>query len=567
MEKKQPHPVMLGHSRPGHSPRPSNLRCTALHLLTLLLTALWLWPLLSIGCGGRPALYEKKIALGGPIAVGTHVAYMDRTRERITLVRPYTREIRHIKVGRRPAFMLPSPDDTRLLVLCKGWIAKEKNEKNEDPALHVIDPTDGTATIYPLESPFDEVAVSADNRHAVAYFSASAGPGQDEVFRNPNAVALLNLESGELVHKTVRSFGDVPRGVVFSPPNMTPLGPDATPGEPRTLAVVFATGYLTFLDVTHPERGEVTVRLSLPEMNQDIVGQELVFVPESGTAFLRTASTSDIYVFALTTRQTTDPQQNDFQISINTLPAGSIPGDIAVFQEGAEQKVLVANGASGNVTIIDAHTTQFVTIPVGAPVDDILLYPEEAPTTAVLYSGASALESIHFLTLQNVEENKGHNVSTLNASEPILSVEPLPSGQAALVVHNDSRSVMSVLDLTDQTLSPFTAHSTLYDYAINGSGNLLAGFTEGGDQLGLVDLANLNVRTLQLGHAPVRVLGLRSPGEQAPTSETNTLVVHHADDFGLLTVIPTPSTADSESIYVMSGFLMEEILDDRYQDK
>jgi hypothetical protein len=533
---------------------------------------LWLAPLLLFffvapGCGGRPELYEEKITLGGPIVVGAHVAYMDRTRERITLVRPHTREIRQVPVGRRPAFMLPSPDHTRLLVLCKGWIAKEKGEQNEEPALHVIDPTTGESTIYPLESPFDEVAVSADNRYAVAYFSASVGPGQDEVFRNPNAVALLNLENGELVHKTVRSFGDVPRGVVFSPPDMTPLGPNGTPGEPRTLAVVFATGYLTFMDVTDPQRSEVTVRLSLPEMNQDIIGRELVFVPQSGTAFLRTAATSDIYVFALTSRQTTEPTQNDFQISINTLPATTVPGDIAVFQDGDAQKVLVANGASGNVTVVDAHTSQFTTIPVGTPVDEILLYPADAPNQAVLYSTATALNTIHFLDLHDLEENKGHNLSTLNASEPILSIAPLPSGDAALVVHNDSRSVMSVLDLGDRTLNPFTAHSALFDYAVTGSGHLLAGFTEGMNQLGLIDLANLNVRTLQLAHEPVRVLGLRPPGEQSSASETNTLVIHHAADFGLLTVVSNPSTADSESIYVMSGFLMQDILNDRYEDK
>jgi hypothetical protein len=518
----------------------------------------------SAGCGGRPDVYDEPLEVAGPIVVGRHLAYMDKSRERITLVRPYTREVDQVEVGRRPSFMLPSPDDAKLLVVCKGWIAKEKGEKDEDPSLHVIDPVTGESEVHTLESPFDEVAVSDDNRHAVAFFSANSGPGDDEVFRNPNAVAILDLQTGDLVHKTVRSFGDVPRGVIFSPHTMAPVRSDGTLGEPRTLAAVFATGYITLLDVTNPERSEVTIRLTLPEMTQEIVGQEMVFVDEAGTAYLRASNTNDIYAFTLTARQPEDEVQNDFQVSINTLAAGSSPGDIAVFTDEGEQKVLVANRQSENVTLIDAHTSQFVTVTVGDPVDRILLYPEEEPHTAVLYSQAGRRSAVHFLDLRNLEENKGRNLSTLNAAEPVLSVDPIPARDAALVVHTDDRAVLSVLDLETRTLNPLTAHNTLSSFAFTASGGLLAGFTAGSDQIGLVDMSDLSVRTLQLLYRPAKVIGMRLPEGEEPGYEMNTLVVTHGGPFGRVTVIPNPRQADTENVYVMSGFLMEGFLDDRF---
>jgi hypothetical protein len=346
---------------------------------------------------------------------------------------------------------------------------------------------------------------------------------------------------------------------------MAPVRSDGTRGEPRTLAAVFATGYITLLDVTHPERSEVTIRLTLPEMSQEIIGEEMVFVPEAGTAYLRARSTSDIYAFTLTARQPETEDQNDFQVSINTLAAGTAPGDIAVFTDDGEQKVLVANQQSANVTLIDARTSQFVTVPVGDPVDRILLYPEDDPHTAVLHSQASHRSAIHFLDLRNLEENKGRNLSTLNAAEPVLSVERISGRDAALVVHSDDRAVLSVLDLESRTLNPLTAHNTLSGFAFTASGGLLAGFTAGSDQLGLVDMTDLSVRTLQLLYFPRKIVGLRLPEGQEPGPEMNTLVVSHWGDFGQITVIPNPSQADTDNVYVMSGFLMKDLLDDRYE--
>ncbi|MCK5652522.1 MAG: hypothetical protein KAJ42_14135, partial [Gemmatimonadetes bacterium] len=291
-------------------------------------TTIWIlgWILAGVsvittgGCGGRAGSLDQPLQVSSPIVVGHHLAYLDQSRERVTLVRPFTREVLHVDVGRRPSFMLPTPDGAQLIVICKGWVATSRDEQDEPASMFLIDPGAPDATVsYALGSPFDEVSVSPDSRYAVAFFSSSSMPGPDEVFRNPNAVAILDLEDtgpdAVPLEKTVRSFGDVPLGVVFSPPEMAPLLPNGDLGDARTLAVVFADGYVTFLDMAHPERSEVTVHLTLPDLPQTIIPQEIVFAPEAGTIFLRCLGANDIYAFTLTARSPADPTENDFVIS------------------------------------------------------------------------------------------------------------------------------------------------------------------------------------------------------------------------------------------------------------
>ena len=527
--------------------------------LTLLLV-IWI-----AGCGGRGERWDQPLQISSPIVVGRHLAYLDQSRARVILVRPYTREVTRVPVGRRPSFMLPTPDGARLIVICKGWVATERDEEDEPPSLYLIDPAaPREVTTYPLGSPFDEVAVSPDSRYAVAFFSASSDPGADEVFRNPNAVAILDLEDtgGDNVphEKTVRSFGDVPLGVIFSPPEMAPLKADGTLGEARTLAVVFADGYVTFLDMAHPERSEVTVHLSLPSDPTTIIPQEMVFAPEAGTVFLRSSGANDIYAFTLTERTPAGPSENDFVISINTLGAGAVPADVGVFKQDGERKILVANQGSYNLTIIDALTSEFVNIPVGDPVDRVLLYPETDPITAVVFSQGSHRTRIHFLDLDNVETLGGQNLSSLDTNSPVQSIELIPGRDQALVLHDASRSVMSLLDLTQRTLSPITAHGPLGGYVFTPDGSHLAGFTFNLSQLGLIDLGNLAVRSVQLTHLPTQVYGLHPLHGETPDEESRTVIVDHGGSAGRLTVIPHPAAADRESTYVLSGFLLEGLL-------
>jgi hypothetical protein len=520
--------------------------------------------LAAAACGGRSADYDRSLLVSSPIVVGRHLAYLDQGRERVTLVRPVTGEVRHVPVGRRPAFILPAADGARALVVCKGWVARERSEVDEAPSLHVVDARTGETAVHRLGQPFDEVALSPDGRWAVAFFSATAQPGPDEVLRNPNAVAILDLEAtGADVQpreKTVRSFGDVPLGVVFSPPTMAPIATGGGSGDPRTLAVVFAAGYVTFLDVTAPDRSEVTVHLTLPGQGQTVIPEEMVFAPDSGTIFLRAAGANDIYAFTLAARTPPTATANDFVISVNTLAAGTTPGDVAFWDASDGRKILVANQGSRDLTVIDAPTSQFVNLPVGDPVDRLILWPPVAPTVAVAFSQASQRSRIHFLDLGDVEARGTQNLDVLETNDPVANIVPIPGRDQALVLHASSSGVLSVLDLAQRTLSPLTAHGSLAGYVFTSTGTTLAGFTAGWSQLGLIQLDHLSVRTLQLGSNPLRVLALAPPAGEAADAETAALVVDHGDLGGRLTVVPYPEVPDRSTSFVLSGFLLGGLL-------
>lgn len=546
---------------------------TSMRVITRATVALgWgLMAMVAVGCGGRPAALERPLTITGPLEVGKYVAYLDHGRERLVFVRPVTREVRTVELGRRPSFIETTPDHRRVLVVCKGWMAQSRDEEDAPPSLYVVDPEHPDAVqVHELGSPFDRVALSSDGRYAVAYFAASTQPSEEELFRNPNAVALLDLgdESGDAtpVEKTVRSFGGVPIGVLFSPPTMAPVAPNGDLGEQRTLAVVFATGYVTFLDMAHPERSEVTVRLTPPGETQTVEPAQMVFAPEAGTIFLRAQGSNDIFAFTLMARQPDSASKNDFVVSINTLAAGSVPADLGVFMDRGERKVLVANQGSRDLTVIDAFTSQFVNLEVGDPVDRVVLWPPEAPEVAILFSQASPRYRIHFLDLADVEARQGQNLDVLETDQAVMRVELIPDRAQALVLHDDARSVLSLLDLRERTLSPVTSRGALGGYAYTTGGDQLVGFAWGEELLGFINLNTLAVRPLQLAYPPLAVMSLRPVSGVAGDAETRAVVVDHGGPGGLLTVIPSPGVSSREDTYVLSGFLLEGLFGDRWEE-
>lgn len=527
--------------------------------------------LATVGCGGRPAALDRPLSITGPIEVGKYLVYLDHGRERLVLVRPVTREVRTVPLGRRPSFVEPTPDHRRVLVVCKGWMAQSRDEEDAPPSLYVVDPAHPDAVqVHELGSPFDRVALSSDGRYAVAYFAASTQPSEEELFRNPNAVAVLQLGDGSEdatpVEKTVRSFGDVPIGVLFSPPTMAPVAPNGDLGAPRTLAVVFATGYVTFLDMDHPERSEVTVRLTRPGETQTVVPAQMVFAPEAGTIFLRATGSNDIFAFTLTARPPESARKNDFVVSINTLAAGSVPADLGVFMDRGERKILVANQGSQDLTVIDAFTSQFVNLEVGDPVDRLVLWPPAAPEVAILFSQANPRYRIHFLDLVDVEARQGQNLDVLETDQAVKRIELIPDRAQALVLHDDARSVLSLLDLRERTLSPVTSRGALGGYTFTTGGDQLAGFAWGEELLGFINLNTLAVRPLQLAYPPQAVFSLRPVAGVAADAETRAVVVDHGGPGGLITVIPSPGVSERSDTYVLSGFLLEGLFGDRWEE-
>src|SRR5262249_13052089 len=153
-----------------------------------------------------------------------------------------------------------------------------KGDIDQAPLLWSIDTQHpgALAAAYAIGSPFDRIAVSPDNSIAIVYFSGS-GPDAAGFFRNPNELAVVDLTRppgpSNPVLKTIRPFGSVPEGISLSPPMTVP----GTDGIARTFAFILSANNLTVLDVSHPERREVSVRLDLG--GQPVIPREVVFAP------------------------------------------------------------------------------------------------------------------------------------------------------------------------------------------------------------------------------------------------------------------------------------------------
>jgi len=520
-----------------------------------------LLPLLQLACPERPRVWERPLRISEPYQLEGAVAWVDATRGLVIALDPTVQpaQLRRVAIGRNASFSLVSPDRKQLFVLTAGQEAIYKNQQAEPPGLAVLGRGASGALdlirFYPLSGAFDRLAVSPDGTLAVAYYSSSQG-GQG-VFRNPNEVALLDLAqpagTDNPVLRTVRSFGSVPLGVVFSPPMPVP----APSGAPHSLAVVLAQGYLTFLDLTHPRRREITIPLAKPDDAASPTPRQVAFSPASGTLFVRADGAADLYAISLAPQQPGAPDENDYLPSINQPSSGRTPLDMALFSDAGKDLILTVN-QTRDLAVIDAATSQAAIIPLGEPADTILPVPADRPKLALIYSQGHPTARVHFLELAGVGEKLAANLTSRNLDRSIRQLLAMPDGRQALVVHDDQRTVVSVLDLAGahHTVSPIQGQLPLesFEFVEGGQGSFLAGVSAGLQHLGLLDLANLHAGDLRLDYAPRRVLAVGQ-----------SIVVDHASPEGVVTIVPGPR-ATRDECRVLWGIFVDGLLDQELQD-
>jgi hypothetical protein len=507
------------------------------------------------GCGDRGRQWDRPLEVLGPYKLAGQALWLEANQGLAVAVEPASPEPirRTLEMRRNARFAAPTPDGEALLVLTAGQEALYENQTPEEPGLSVLRVGPGIAPqvtrFYSLAAAFDRLAVSADGTMAVAHYGSSAGTGG--LFRNPNEVALLDLSRpagpGNPLLRTVRSLGSAPSGVVFSPPMPVP----APSGTPRTLAVVLAQNAITFLDMTHPERREITVPLTKPDSPERVQPQEVAFSPATGTVFVRADGAADLYSLTLLPKTAGSSTENDYHPLINQPSSGKRPLDMVLFADQGKDLILTAN-ASQDLSLVEAATSQFVVIPVNAPIDTLLAVPAESPRLVIAYSASSPSPLIHFLTLEGLAQGLEKNLTSRKLERPVHQLVAMPSGEQALVVHNDKRTVVSVLDLKGphHTVSPIQGQLPLesFDFVQSAQGDYLAGVAGGLNQLGLLDLANLHPTLLRLDHGPRQVLAIGAA-----------LVIDHQAPHGLVTVVAGPGSS-REATRTFWGLFLDGLL-------
>ena len=506
----------------------------------------------------RPIQWERPRTLLGPIPLKAQVAYVDSALDRVVLVDVGSDApvVAHARIGRRAQYAVPSASRHQLFVITRGEQAIHQGEIDEPPKLWVVEAQHpGTAVAYEIGSPFDRIAVSPDGKLAVAYYSAG-GMDADGVFRNPNELAIIDLESPPSetnpALETIRSFGSVPVGVMLSPPMVIPGSADATP---RTFAFILSANTLTVLDATHPDRHEVSIRLALS--GPAVTPREVVFAPNAASAYVRSDRARDVLQVLLESQpaSATDPNDNDYRAVVAELGAGGGPTDIAVYDDANGRRQLLASTPNTHeIVVIDADTAGFRSIPITDPIDRILVFPagDAPPHKAVFASIAAGLPRLYVLDLDHLDDPLAQPVLTpIALDKPVRDVVAVPGRDLAMIVHNDARTVLGLLDLETAATAPLLGVGKLDAYDFTPDGSHLIGATMGVPRVGFVALDNLHPTDLRLDDPPAHVLA----------TANNKIFVDHGGPFGHATVIPSPGSDRSDAV-VLSGFLTADLLDE-----
>ncbi|HEX5064361.1 MAG TPA: hypothetical protein VFV99_33530 [Kofleriaceae bacterium] len=503
-------------------------------------------------------MWDRERTVLGPIPMKSQIAYVDSALDRVTLLDLGKDEpkITTEKIGRRAVVAVPSPDRHLLFVITRGEEAIVKGQIDQPPMFWVVDTVNPEAETrgYEIGSPFDRIAVAPDNSMVVAYFSA-AGPDEAGFFRNPNELAVIHLNEppSDLnpTLKTIRSFGSVPQGVTLSPPMVVPGAEDPSP---RTFAFVLSSNNLTLIDANNPTRREVSVRLDLG--GQAVIPREVVFAPNTSSAYVRSDNARDVLQVLIQAVPPETPEHSDFKPLLAELGAGGGPTDIAVYDDPSNRRyVLASTPNTGEIVVIDADTAQFRSVPVSDPIDRILLFPSGGgvpPTKALFASVGSKVTRVHVLDLVDIQDPLTQaKLHTINLSYPVRDVAPVPGRDLAMLVHDDARTVLGLLDMDTLSTSPLLGVGKLDSYDFSPSGSYLIGATDAVSRVGFVALDNLHPTDFRLDDPPARVL-----------STANAKVfVDHGDPLGHATIIPSP-TATREQALVLTGFLTNDLLDE-----
>ncbi|MDH5674663.1 MAG: hypothetical protein OEZ06_21225 [Myxococcales bacterium] len=524
-------------------------------LTALVLTTLACSLPLTGGCGERGEwVDERPELLGGPVApvaLGETLVLVEASKHSALLMQPDSdNDPKVVELPHGPIQMLLRNGAPEALVLSQGLRANAE-EKAEPAALTALD-ADGKTRIYELGNPFNRLSQSDDGRYAFLYKSNLS----ERLLDNPNEVAVIDLDAspdggGAISLRTLRSFGDSPERIVFSP-TMTIVG------EERRLSLVLSQTNVTLLDLDHLDRRETTVQLS-GSGGPLVQPSQVVFSETEPVLYVRGEGSDDVFVFNLAERPggsaavDEEGEHNDFRPFINQLGVGSDPSDMALYESADGPRLLVVAAGSQQIAIVEADTSQVTQIPLPARARNLLLFEGTSPRDdrvaqrALLYESGNP--TVTFLDLEDAEQEKSRNLDTLRLDAPFDRLIPMLDEGMVLVVHDGSG--ISLIDLADRTVSPIRSSQQLNDAFVDRARRKLWVGPQGQPRIGSLAFDTGETDELLLD-APVRSL--------VPMLDAGRLAVVHENAAGHITWIDADNPV-RESATSVRGFLFTDLFD------
>ncbi len=523
-----------------------------------LLVALGASALLA-GCGGRNADLDKPLSLlDTPLALDDQLVLVDTEGHRafmldVTAAHPDPTPGEVALPVAPAAVFRRNGDSNEGLILCMG--RRASGSEDAAPAVLVALSSKGKTREYTLGNPFDSLVQSDDGRYAFLFKSGNA----ERLLDNQNEVAIVDLskqpkDKDAVTLRTLRSYGDSPQSVVFSP-SMSILG------EQRRLAVVLSQTKVTLIDLDHLDRQETTVQLSDATGGSQVQPAQVEFNASASTPeiYVRGTGSSDVFVFALNERPGgvqapgESDLHNDFRPSIDQLGVGGHPSDMAIYGSDADARLLVLAADTQQAALVDVSTSQVTSVELPAAATNVLLFDAPSPRDdqsaqrALLYAPGGT--QLTFLDLADLEQRGSRNVEVVSLDRPISKLIPLLDEKKVLVIH-DADGV-SLVDLAARTVSPIKANVVLSDAAFDASRHKLWVGPSGQPYVGVLDLQTGDTPEVLLDHGVKTLVPMFSRGK---------VVVLHDSTVGELTVLDAakPSRDTAKTI---RGFLVAGLLD------
>ena len=527
-------------------PLPAGVRGTFVAPLLLLILA---------GCGGRDDAYTQKVPQFRPaVAFDEKLLWIDADVE---AHRAYLLDVKGDLEPAIEAINLPvgpsntwrrNGDHDETLVLCAG----RRGSADDEPAPAVLAAVEASGKVreYALGDPFGNVIQSSDGRFAFLLKSGQA----DRLLDNPNAVAIVDLEADPdddeaVTLRTLRSFGDSPHTVRFSP-SIPVLG------DQRRLAVALSRSTVTLIDLDHLDRRETSVQLS--GATSDVEPAQVIFSERDGSLYLRGDASDDVFVFQLERRPDDRSEdggpRNDFRPSINQLVVGGRPNDLALYDTSdGDERLLVVASNPNLLAIVDAASSRVTTVPLPSSQGQILLFDAESPsdaevsTRALLYNQGS--NRLTFVDLENIEERTTRNVEELTLEAGVTQVIPLLDEGRVLFLHG--AQFVSILDLAARTIAPIRGETVLSDAVFDQARARFWVAPQGQDRIAWFDLETGDTPEVRLDAVIQQFVPVLAAGK---------LAVVHNDPLGYVTVLDAANPSRERAGSIRS-FLLADALD------
>ena len=495
---------------------------------------------LSVSCTSEetdaPAHFEN-LRFAEPLTLQRHLIAFDETRglawvtdTRASALAPTTQTL-----DPAPWVIETNADASSVFVLAA-----------ESRSLTIITP-DSPSRTFDIESPYNALDISEDGRFVILWYRGDL-ISNDEIF-NPNAYAVVDLESGAVTQRSLRSFGDSPLDVIFMP-SLTFSDRDT----PIYHALFLFDSYVTFAELSEESSYEITAQLKLEATERAVIPKSVLFSEWSAEdtnggrfVYLTAQGSSDVYALNLLEEPDLEGVMR-LKPSINQLPSGANPERMIRYRGADErEKLLVVNSGDQSISVIDAATASALPIPLGTAADQIYAYT--APSgeeLALIYSERGQSTIVTFARLEALEDRRGQALTQLELEAPITELIDSPLEGQAIALHQSARG-LSLINLDQVFATPLRAGDVgVSSWVLDRDRALIYTSVRGSGKLTTINLETSQVRAVDVERAIERITLI---------PESDTLLLTHAGSEGNFTVINTGNITEEASSFYGAFYL------------